>query len=152
MYWQGLCHGLAVRVKWGNTTKCLHSTFLQTVSAHLVERAGDDDSLSLTQTAVSIFMPISHLNKLRLKKLTVLSWPVWLRWLEHRSIAISLWVRFPVRAHAWVAGSIPGLDRSDSPSGCMQEATNWCFSLTSSFLSLPSYLSKSNEKTSSGED
>ena len=36
-------------------------------------------------------------------------------------------------------------------SGCIWEATNQCFSLASIFHSLPSCLSKSNEKVSSGE-
>ena len=62
-------------------------------------------------------------------------WP-WLVWLS--GLSASLWterslVRFPVRAHAWVAGQV-------------REATNWCISCTLMFLSLsfslPSPLSK----------
>ena len=44
----------------------------------------------------------------------------------------SVWwcpVWFSVSAHSWVAGSVP-------PSGHIQEATDWCFSLTSVLLSL----------------
>ena len=53
----------------------------------------------------------------------------WLSW----SIILCtrrLWVQFPVRAHAWVVGLIPG----QGPRG---RQPDWCFFLTSVFLSLP---------------
>ena len=63
-------------------------------------------------------------------------WPLWLRWLSMLLPSEKSLVWFLVRAHAWVAGSIPG----------GQEATGRCFLLTSVFLSLsfsiPSPLSK----------
>ena len=67
------------------------------------------------------------------------------------SWSIILWterlqVQFMVRAHTHVAGSIPG-------QGTYEKAPNQYFSLTSMFLflSLPSYLSKSNEKNPPGK-
>ena len=65
---------------------------------------------------------------------------MWLTWLgvilqRERSL-----VWFPVSARAWVVGS--------SRSGCLHEATSWCFSLTSVVLSLPSPLSKNKERKS----
>ena len=52
--------------------------------------------------------------------------------------------------HQKVAGLIPFQGTYPGwgfypPSRCMQEATDWCFSLTSMFLSLPSTLSKINK-------
>ena len=48
----------------------------------------------------------------------------WLSGLELQPVNQSLWVRFPVRAHAWIMGLIPGLW-----SGCAWEATSRWFSL-----------------------
>ena len=39
-------------------------------------------------------------------KITVTSQPVWLSWLEHHPLTKGLPIRFAVRAHAWVGGSI----------------------------------------------
>ena len=54
---------------------------------------------------------------------------MWLSWLGVVPQSERLLVQFPVRAHAWVAGLIP--------SQGILEATDWCFSLTLMFLSLP---------------
>ena len=60
--------------------------------------------------------------------------------------------------HQKVAGSIPSQGthlgcRFDPPLGCVWEATNGCFSLTSKFLSLPPYsLSKIHKYISLGEE
>ena len=37
-----------------------------------------------------------------------LTWPTWLSWLDVVLQSKGLLVRFPVRAHAWVAGLVPG--------------------------------------------
>ena len=61
------------------------------------------------------------------------------QWIELSGLSSSLgtkgsMVGFPVGAHAWDAGWVPG--------GGMREAPSLCISYTSMFLSLSSHLSK----------
>ena len=67
----------------------------------------------------------SQVRKLNSKEGT---WP-WLVWFSGLSTSLWIWrllVRFPVRAHAWVAGQVP-------PPGGVREATNHYFFHTSCF-------------------
>ena len=67
--------------------------------------------------------------------------------MEHHPKAKRLWVQFPVRAHTWVAGQVPGPGTYNLCSGHIWKATSGCFSLTLMFLSLSPFLSlKSIEK------
>ena len=73
------------------------------------------------------------------KNCIVLPWPVWLSWLEHLPTTKKAWVWFLVEAHTYLGGGFdprPGRNRRQSIGA----------SLTSTFLSSPSSLSKSNEK------
>ena len=91
-------------------------------------------------------------------------WPVWLCWLEHHPVTKMLQVRFLVRAHAWVAGLIPGPGAKvhNPQSGHVIAGSGMygmqpvCASLLrlclSLCLSLFPPLSKVNEKRSLGED
>ena len=55
------------------------------------------------------------------------------QWLEPPSVTERLQVQFPVRAHTWVAGTIPGCGTHNLCSGWLQvHSTNQCFSLLSS--------------------
>ena len=83
---------------------------------------------------------LSHMAKgtLQIRKLRWL-WPVWLSELNASLQTNRLLVRFPVRAHAWVAGQ--------APVAGLQEATYQCLSHTWMFLSLflPSVLLSKNK-------
>ena len=73
-------------------------------------------------------------------------WPVWLSW-SVIPYTKRLQVQFLVRAHTWVAGSIPSPGAYDPQFWHIGEAANQCFSPTSLFLSFSIFL-KSNEKCS----
>ena len=88
-------------------------------------------------------------EKSRKMKIEVVSWLVWLSWLEHCHIDQK------------VTGSIPDQDTCpgcgfNPQSGHYKKAIDQCFSLTLnvsfSLSPLPFSLSKNNEKMSSGED
>ena len=71
---------------------------------------------------------------------------MWLSWLDRLPVTEVLWVRLPVGAHTYCAGSVPSLGTYNPGSGCIWEATSRCFSLASIFLSLPTFLSKEQWK------
>ena len=48
-------------------------------------------------------------NKITTIKTSIWPWPVGLSWLECHPVAKGLWIRFPGRAHAQGAGSLPHL-------------------------------------------
>ena len=85
-------------------------------------------------------------------KLYLQPWPVRLKRLEHHPVTQRLQFHFPVRAHTYIGGSIPGPGAYDPQPRHVLEATNRCFSLTSMFLFLLSSPLKSNEKMSSGKE
>ena len=68
------------------------------------------------------------------KNWLVLYWPVWLSWLKHCPYTKRLLVQFLIRAHTWVC-------KFYLRSGCVREATDWCFFLTLMFLFLFTFLS-----------
>ena len=70
-----------------------------------------------------------HLSILYLTKALKGPWPVWLSWLEHCSIEQGVMKSIPVQDTCLGCGFGPWLR-------CIWEATDWCFSLTSMFLSL----------------
>ena len=67
------------------------------------------------------FYKWNHPLKVKKGKKRKLPWLVWLSGLSATLRTKRLLVRFPVRAHAWVAGQVP-------VGGAREATTHWCFS------------------------
>ena len=81
-------------------------------------------------------------------KLTHLSWPVWVSWLELHPVIRESHVWFPVRANAWVVGLVPDWDAFERQPIDVS-LSHWSFSSSlSPFLPL----SLKSVIMSSGED
>ena len=89
---------------------------------------------SSSSTCPSLCFFLHTVARVNFKKYKREPWPVWLIWLGVIPQGLRLPLRFPVRAHVCVSGSVLGCRH-------VWGATNWCFSPSLSF-SLPMKINK----------